>query len=258
LIPWSPDGSVGPWAEALQGAAAIVNLAGHSIGGSRWTHAEKDRILASRLDATRSIVSALAALGRSPTVLVNASAQGYYGSRGDEVLTEASSEGRGFLAGVCARSEGEARRAEGLVSRVVLLRTSLVLDRHAGALPRMLLPFRLFVGGPLGSGRQFMSWIHRTDWVQMVRWALVTDAASGPLNLAVPNPVTNAEFSRAVGLALDRPSWLPAPAFALRLLLSEMADELLLCSQRLVPARALELGYRFRFPSLDAALADIL
>jgi uncharacterized protein (TIGR01777 family) len=258
LIPWSPDGSVGPWAEALQGAAAIVNLAGHSIGGSRWTHAEKDRILASRLDATRSIVSALAALGRSPTVLVNASAQGYYGSRGDEVLTEASSEGRGFLAGVCARSEGEARRAEGLVSRVVLLRTSLVLDRHAGALPRMLLPFRLFVGGPLGSGRQFMSWIHRTDWVQMVRWALVTDAASSPLNLAVPNPVTNAEFSRAVGLALDRPSWLPAPAFALRLLLSEMADELLLCSQRLVPARALELGYRFRFPSLDAALADIL
>jgi len=257
-ISWSPDGGVGTWAETLKGAAAVVNLAGHSIGGSRWTDAEKERILASRLGATRSIVSALAARGGGPTVLVNASAQGYYGSRGDEVLTEDASQGSGFLADVCARSEGEALRAEGLVSRVVLLRTSLVLDPHAGALPRMLLPFRLFVGGPLGSGRQFMSWIHKTDWVQMVRWVLVTDAASGPLNLAVPNPVTNAEFSRAIGLALDRPSWLPAPAFALRVLLGEMADELLLCSQRLVPARALELGYRFRFASLDAALADIL
>jgi len=257
-ISWSPDGGVGPWAEALKGAAAIVNLAGHSIGGSRWSHAEKDRILASRLGATRSIVSALAKLGPGPAVLVNASAQGYYGSRGDEVLTEDSSQGHGFLADVCARSEGEARRAEGLVSRVVLLRTSLVLGRHAGALPRMLLPFRLFVGGPLGSGRQFVSWIHRADWVQIVRWVLMTEAASGPLNLAAPNPVTNAEFSRAVGLALHRPTWLPAPALALRLLLGEMADELVLCSQRLVPARALELGYRFRFASLDAALADIL
>jgi uncharacterized protein len=257
-IVWSPDGGVGPWAEALSGAAAIVNLAGHSIGGNRWTDAEKDRILTSRLGATRSIVSALAARGGESTVLVNASAQGYYGSRGDDVLTEESGQGSGFLADVCARSEGEALRAEGLVSRVVLLRTSLVLDSRAGALPRMLLPFRWFVGGPLGSGRQFISWIHKTDWVHMVRWALVTGEVSGPLNLAAPNPVTNAEFSRAVGRALHRPSWLPAPAFALRLLLGEMADGVVLCSQRLVPARALELGYRFRFPSLGAALADVL
>ena len=257
-ISWSPDGGVGPWAQALRGAAAIVNLAGHPIGGSRWTRAEKDRILASRLGATRSIVSALAARGGEPAVFVNASAQGYYGSRGDEILTEASSQGRGFLADVCARTEREALRAQGLVSRVVLLRTSLVLDSRGGALPRMLLPFRLFVGGPLGSGRQFMSWIHKGDWVQMVRWVLATGEASGPLNLAAPNPVTNAQFARAVGRVLHRPSWLPAPSFAIRLLLGEMAEGVVLCSQRLVPARALELGYRFRFPSLDAALGDVL
>jgi uncharacterized protein (TIGR01777 family) len=256
-ISWSPDGSVGPWADVLLGAEAVVNLAGHPIGGRRWTRAEKDRILASRLGSTRSIVSALAALDRRPALLVNASAQGYYGSRGDEVLTEASTRGGGFLAEVCARSEEEARRAEAWVPRVVMLRTSLVLDRQAGALPRMLLPFRLFAGGPLGSGRQFMSWIHRADWVQLVRWVLVTGAASGPLNLTAPNPVKNAEFSCALGHALHRPSWLPAPTFALRLVLGEMADELLLYSQRLIPSRALDLGYRFRFASLDGALADI-
>jgi len=257
-IPWFPDGTAGPWAAALDGADAVVNLAGESIGGGRWTAARKARLHDSRIQATRSLVAAINAATKPPGVFISGSAQGYYGSRGDEILTEESQAGCDFLAGVCSAWEREARRALPAVKRAVLVRSGLVLDAREGALPPMIRPFRLFAGGPLGSGRQYLSWIHREDWVSLVRWALVTDTVDGPLNLTSPNPVTNAEFARTLGRVLGRPSIMPAPAVALRLLLGEMADGLLLCSQRVLPARATAMGFAFRFPDLGAALTDLL
>ena len=257
-IPWLPDGTIGPWAAALDGADAVVNLAGESIGAGRWSAARKARIRDSRVLATRSLVGAIQKAAQPPRVLISGSAQGYYGSRGDKILTEESGPGRDFLAGVCVQWEEEARHARPAVKRLVLVRSGLVLDAREGALPPMLRPFRFFAGGPLGSGRQYLSWIHREDWVSLVRWALLTDGVEGPLNLTSPNPVTNAEFARTLGKVLRRPSVMPAPAVALRLALGEMADGLLLCSQRVLPARATALGFAFRFPDLGAALGDLL
>jgi uncharacterized protein len=254
---WIPDGSSGPWASELEDAGALVNLAGASLAGGRWTAEQKARIRDSRLLATRSLSGAIAAATRPPAVFVSGSAVGYYGPRGDEALTEDSAPGRDFLADVCRVWEAEAARAARTGVRLAIVRTGLVLDRQGGALPRMLPPFRLFAGGPLGSGRQYMSWIHRSDWVELVRWIVATETASGPFNGTAPLPVTNAEFSRVLGRVLGRPSWLPAPAFALRLLLGEMADALLLAGQRALPGRALSLGCAFRFPKLDRALEDI-
>jgi uncharacterized protein (TIGR01777 family) len=256
-LAWTPDGTVGDWASALDGADAVVNLAGASIADGRWTDARKAQILGSRLDATRSLVAAIHGLRTPPTVFVSASAQGYYGDRGDEELTEAASAGRGFLTDVCVRWEAEARKAEDR-ARVVTLRTGIVLSARAGALPRMLLPFRLFGGGPLGSGRQFMSWIHVEDWVSIVALALTLARVQGPLNLGSPGPVRNRDFAAALGRALHRPSLLPAPAFALRLAVGEMAGPLLLASTRMVPAQALGAGYQFRYPEVNAALASLL
>jgi uncharacterized protein len=256
-VAWTPDGSVGPWASALDGADVLVNLAGDSIGEGRWTAAKKARILDSRTLATRSVVDAIAASASRPRVLVSASAQGYYGDRGDEELTEDSAPGSDFMAGVCVAWENEARKAESF-ARVVLVRSSLVLDRNGGALPRMLLPFKLFGGGPVGTGRQYMSWIHLADWVSLVALAVADRKIAGPLNAGTPAPVTNRDFARAVGRVLGRPSLLPAPAFALRLALGEMADGLLLGSTRMLPTRALALGFKFRFPDLEPALRDIL
>jgi hypothetical protein len=257
-LAWAPDGTAGAWAEALDGCDAVVNLAGESIATHRWTVAQKARIRDSRLLATRSLVAAIKAAARPPKVLISGSAQGYYGSRGDEVLTEDAAPGDDFLAGVCVAWEREALEARPFVARVVLVRAGLVLDGREGALPQMLRPFRLFAGGPVGSGRQFMSWIHREDWVGLVRWALQTDAADGPLNATAPNPLRNADIARIIGRALGLPSVMPAPALAVRLALGEMADALLLSSQRVVPARATALGFAFRFPDFDAALRDVL
>jgi hypothetical protein len=255
---WVPDGTAGPWAAALDGADAIVNLAGESIAAGRWSAGRKARMRDSRLVATGSLVEAIRSAARPPSLLVSASAIGYYGSRGDEILTEASAPGTDFLADLCVRWEAAARRAAEAGTRVVLVRTGVVLDRHEGALPRMLLPFRLVAGGPVGSGRQYVSWIHRADWVALVLWAMATPAVSGPLNATAPNPVTNEAFARAIGHALARPSWLRAPAFALRLALGEMADGLLLCSQRVVPAEAQQAGFRFRYEEVDRAVRDVL
>jgi hypothetical protein len=191
-------------------------------------------------------------------VFVSASAIGIYGDRGSDTLTESARPGRGFLAELGAPWEQEALAVQGEKTRVVLLRTGIVLDPGEGALAKMLLPFRLFAGGPFGSGRQFMSWIHRDDWVSLARWAAETPGVRGPLNLTAPNPVTNADFARSLGRALGRPAILPAPGFALTLALGEMAGPLLLYSQRVVPARALEGGFRFAHPDLDEALADLL
>jgi len=237
-------------------ADAVVNLAGESIAARRWTAAQKEKIRTSRLLATRSLVVAIRGASSKPRVFVSASAVGYYGDRGDETLTEASTPGHDFLATLCQGWEAAAGEAAA-ATRVVLLRTGIVLDRKGGALPKMLPPFMLFAGGPIGSGRQYMPWSHKHDWVRMAAWTLQHDAARGALNVTAPNPIRNAEFSKALGHALRRPSVLPAPGFALKVILGEMADALLLSGQRALPVRASDLGFSFRFSNVDEALADI-
>jgi uncharacterized protein len=251
-ITWLPDGTMGPWAKAIEGADAVINLAGESIAGHRWTTAHKARIRDSRILATRSIVAAIHGAGRKPATLVNASAVGYYGSRGDATLTEESPPGEDFLATVCRAWEAEALAAAD-ASRVILLRSAPVLERDGGVLPQIALPFRFFVGGPVGPGDQYWSWIHRQDWVAIVKWALETNPFVGPVNLAAPTPVTNREFAQTLGRVLRRPALMPAPAFALRLVLGEMAD-VLLFSQRVIPAKAEALGFNFRYAALEPAL----
>ncbi len=254
---WNPDGTAGDWATAIDGAGAVVNLAGESIGAGLWTAARRHAIRDSRVLATRSLVAAMAKAARPPSILLSASGQNYYGDRGEEELTEESAPGSDFLAQVCLDWESEALQAAPL-ARVVLLRTALVLDKNEGALPRMLLPFRLFGGGRLGDGRQFMSWIHLRDWVGIAMFALADARIVGPVNAGSPRPVRNAEFAAAIGRVMHRPSWFPAPSFALRAAMGEMAEALLLGSTRMRPARLLETGYRFSFPDLQPALRDIL
>jgi len=193
-----------------------------------------------------------------PSVLVNASAVGYYGSRGDEPLSEDASPGRGFLTDVVLEWEQSALAAEPLGVRVVLLRIGVVLGRDGGALPQMSMPFRLFVGGPVASGKQWLSWIHVDDVVGMIVWSLENSRVSGPINAVAPGPLTNADFSRGIGRTLGKPSWLPAPAFALKALFGEMADALLVNGQRVIPKRAQELGYAFHYPTAREALREAL
>ncbi|PZN10023.1 MAG: TIGR01777 family protein, partial [Bacillota bacterium] len=220
--------------------------------------AQKERILQSRLRATRALVQAMEAAQRPPRLLLSGSAVGYYGPRGDEVVTETGRPGTDFLSRVSVAWEEEARRAEAAGVRVALLRTGVVLAREGGALPRLVLPFRFFAGGPLGSGRQWVPWIHLDDLVDLITFLLGSDDAAGPYNGTAPEPVTNREFARVLGRVLGRPAWLPAPAPALRLVLGEMADALLLSGQRAVPERALAAGFRFRYPDLEKALRHLL
>jgi hypothetical protein len=254
---WIPNGTAGDWAAAMDGADAVVNLAGASIGDARWTKERKAAIVDSRIDATRSLVAAVGGLRNPPSVFVSSSAQGYYGDRRDEELTEDAAPSRDFLAGVCVRWEAEARKAADKC-RVVTLRTGIVLAADGGALPRMLLPFRLGAGGPFGAGRQFMSWIHVDDWVGIARLALRDPHVDGPVNLGSPAPVRNREFAGALGRALHRPSLVRTPALALRLALGEMAQPLLLASTRMVPAAALACGYRFEHSDVAGALKAVL
>ncbi len=257
-VGWRPDGQLDDWARHVNGADAVVNLAGESIAATRWTPAQKTRLRDSRLLATRSLVGAILAMERPPHVFVSGSAVGYYGSSlDDRPLDEQSPPGADFLGTLCVEWEVEALRASRPETRVVLIRTGVVLELGGGALAKMLLPFRLFAGGPIGSGRQYMSWIHRLDWLELARWAIENPAVSGPLNATAPVPVTNAEFSRALGRAMGRPSWIPVPAFALRAMFGEMAEALLLGGQRVIPKRPLELGYEFRYPQIDRAFRAI-
>ncbi len=243
----------GPWQETLARADACVNLAGEPLD-ARWNEERKRRFRASRVDATRNVAAVLSAGG--PAVLVSASAVGLYGDRGDEVLDEESAPGSDFLAGLCRDWEAAAAPAAAR-ARVVLLRLGLVLAREGGALPRMARPFRLFAGGPLGDGAAFQPWIHRDDVLGLALLALTDDRAVGPLNATGPEPVRNRELARAIGRALSRPSLLPAPAAAIRLAIGEMAD-VVLASQRVLPRRALALGYRFGFAEVGAAVRDLL
>jgi len=263
-VVWSPGkdvenvgiGITDAWANEIDGADAVVNLAGESVAGKRWSPAHKKQILDSRIHATRRLAGAIARAARPPSVFASGSAVGYYGPLGDELAVETTPAGSDFLAQVCQQWEAEANRAASPRTRVVCIRTGLALERDGGALPQMLPPFKFGAGGPVGSGRQYWPWIHRTDWIDLVRWAIRTEAAAGPLNATAPNPVRNAEFARALGRALHRPSFMPAPAFALRLMLGEMAD-VLLSGQRAVPATAETLGFSFKYARLDDALAAI-
>ena len=255
-VRWSPGHDEGSWTPALDGAHAVINLAGASIAGGRWTAARKTAIRESRMQATGALARAIAARTQPPPIFISSSAVGYYGSRGDEPATETTAPGSDFLAQVCRDWEAAASQLAGM-SRVVLLRSGVVLARNGGALPQLALPFKLFAGGPAGTGRQFVSWIHLHDWIAMVKWALATQSVSGPLNVTAPGPVTNEEFSQTLGRALGRPSWLRAPSFALRLVLGEMADALVLGGQRVLPEVAQRRGFVFRHPTLDAALKQI-
>ena len=257
-VRWTPDGGAGEWAGAIDDADAVVNLAGAGIADKRWTRARKELLLRSRVDSTRSLASALRTMKTRPPVFIQASAIGFYGSydNGGE-FNEGSSPGSDFLAGLCVAWEAEAHPISALGSRVVILRNGIVLSKKGGALAKMLPPFRFFVGGPIASGRQSMSWIHLDDWVRMVIWAIHTPAVSGAINATAPNPVPNAEFSRALGRALHRPSWAPVPAIVLRAMFGEMATDMLIRGQRVVPARTLQLGYQFRYPQIAEAMAAL-
>jgi len=256
-VAWDPFAAIIDTA-AMEGADAVVHLSGASIADGRWSPARKATLRSSRLDTTRVLVDALARLQKKPRVFVCASAIGFYGDRGDEVLTESSSNGTDFLALLARDWEAEAVRAELSGIRVARMRFGIILSGDGGPLPLMLLPFRFGAGGRLGSGRQWMSWIALEDAVEIVCAAIEDNRFSGPINVVAPNPVRNSEFTRSAGAALHRPSFLVAPAFALRLALGEMADELLLVSQRVEPKRLEELGYPFRLPELRPALRAAL
>lgn len=253
---WSPPAEAPP-AAAFDGVDAVVHLAGDPIGAGRWSGAKKARLRASRVDATRQLVTAMSRLAHPPRLLVSASAMGYYGDRGDEVLTEVSAPGTGFLAELARDWEAEAEAARAFGARVVRLRIALVLARGGGALEKLVPVFRLGLGGRLGSGRQWMSWIHRDDLADLVARAVADPSLEGAVNASSPEPARNAEFTRVLARTVRRPAIFPAPAAILRLVLGEFADSLL-ASQRMAPAVARQAGFAFRYPTLAPALAEIL
>lgn len=252
FLPWALE----EWGRSLGDVDGVINLAGESIVAKRWTARRKQELTESRVGTTRHLVRAIAESPRKPSVFIQASAIGYYGPRSDEELTEADSAGGGFLAELCQAWEAEAQRAEPFGVRVVRLRIGIVLARDGGALAKMAPPFRAWVGGPLGHGRQWMSWIHRDDLIGIVHWALGASQVSGAVNATAPGPVRMREFAATLGRILRRPSWAPVPAVILRLMLGEMA-EILLTGQRVIPQAALAGGYRFLYPELPPALAAI-
>lgn len=246
----------GPWAVSIDGALGVVNLAGASIAGKRWTGQRKREIRDSRVAGTRGIVSAIVQATQKPRVLVNGSAIGYYGPRDDTPLDEGAAPGDDFLAGVVKEWEAEALKAEEAGVRTVVVRTGIVLARDDGALARQKIPFQFFVGGPILPGTQWYSWIHHSDEVDLMLLALEDERVRGPLNATAPHPQTNRDFSRALGRAMGRPSLIPVPGFALKIPFGELADTLA-TGQRVVPAKAQELGYQFQYPTSEAALRQI-
>jgi uncharacterized protein (TIGR01777 family) len=250
--------TVGSWIRLVEGADAVVNLTGESIGAKRWTQTQKERILSSRIDSTRAIVEALRQASRRPRVLVNQSAVGYYGNVPFVPVEEDHPPGNDFLAHVAVQWETEARKATDLGVRVVIPRTGVVLSAQGGALPRLLPPFRFFIGGPLGSGSQWFPWIHLDDEIGAMMFVVEKETIEGAVNFAAPGSVTMKEFCAALGKVLHRPSWAPVPGFVLKLILGEMAGPLLLQGQRVVPRKLLDAGYAFRFPTVYEALQDIL
>jgi uncharacterized protein (TIGR01777 family) len=257
-IAWDPSAGQVDVAR-LEGANAIINLAGENLAAGRWTSSRRERIIRSRVDATRTLVLAIAKLSRRPDVFVNASAVGFYGDRGDEVLTEASPIGHGFLPEVCLAWETHAEGAGRLGVRTVLLRFGIILAREGGALAKMLPLFRLGLGGRLGTGRQWMSWVAMPDVVGAIHHVLRDRRCVGPINIVAPGAVTNSEFTASLGRVLRRPAFMPVPAWALRIAVGKrMADEALLASTRAAPQRLSETGFVFGHATIDTALAAIL
>ena len=255
-VAWNPV--TGELGGAGVGADAVVNLAGASIAGGRWTAERKALLGTSRIDTTRTLVGALAKMNARPSVLVSASAIGIYGDRGDEALTEESKPGTGFLADLTKEWEAEALKAEALGIRVVLARFGIILAREGGALAKMLTPFKLGAGGRLGSGKQWMSWATLEDVVAILKFAIENATVRGAINVVSPQPLQNAEFTKVLARAMHRPALFPAPALVLRLALGEMADALLLSSQRVAPQALEKLGYRFLHADLASAMAAVL
>jgi uncharacterized protein len=255
-VEWHPP-SLGEWVTEVGTSDVVVNLAGENIGARRWSADRKRKLVSSRLESTSAIVAALKQSPGMPRALINASAVGFYGDRGDASVDELSSAGTGFLAELCEKWEAAAREAES-VARVVVLRFGVVLDKSGGALAKMLLPFRLGAGGPIGSGAQWMSWIDRDDVVRAIEWSVENHAARGVYNATSPEPVRNREFAHALGHALHRPSFMPMPGFALRLAFGDMADETILGGQRVLPSRLESEGFAFAEPKLAGSLARIL
>jgi len=256
VVAWNP--ATGELGGAGVGADAVVNLAGASIADGRWTTQRKELLCSSRIATTRSLVGALAKMNARPSVLVSASAIGYYGDRGYETLTEESKVGTDFLAELVQEWEVEARKADALGIRVVLARFGIILAREGGALPKMMLPFKFGAGGKLGSGQQWMSWVALKDVVGILQLVIENASLRGAVNIVSPQPLQNAEFTYVLAQAMHRPALFPAPAFALRLALGEMADALLLSSQRVLPGAIEKLGYRFLHADLTSALAAVL
>ena len=247
----------GTWEHCLESADAIINLAGAPIADGRWTDARKRLLTDSRVLTTRLLAEALSRCRSKPRTLVSASGIGYYGLSDHRVLDEGSARGAGFLADLSCAWEAEALRAGESGMRVVLLRTGMVLEQDGGALPKMLLPFRFFAGGPIMPGTQWVSWIHRRDHIGLIQWVLTTPSISGPVNAVAPGAVTMNQFCEAIGRVLHRPSWLPVPGFALHLALGELGT-LMTTGQRVNPAKALSRGYVFHYPKLEPALQAIL
>jgi hypothetical protein len=255
-VAWNPE--TGELGGAAVGAEAVVNLGGASIADGRWTDARKKLLRTSRIDATRALVAALGKMNAKPEALISASAIGIYGNRGDEVLTEQSTVGNDFLATTAREWEAEALRAEEFRTRVVLARFGVILDNRGGALPKIMLPFKVGAGGRIGSGKQWMSWIALQDAVAALQFALTNRNLRGAINVVAPEPVINSDFTKTLASALHRPALMPAPAFALRLAMGEMADALLLVSHRVVPEKLQQAGFQFKHAALRRALQEIL
>jgi uncharacterized protein (TIGR01777 family) len=246
------------WARQLEDARAVINLAGENLAAGRWTQPKRDRIMRSRTNSTSAVVDAISGAKNKPGVVIQASAVGYYGSRGDELLDEDSGVGNGFLADVCQRTESMAARVERSGVRHVTLRSGLVLGREGGALPKFMAPYRFYLGGWLGSGRQWLSWISLEDEIRAIRFLLENPSLQGAFNLTSPNPVTMRQFSRTLGQVLGKPAWTVVPAFVLRRSLGQMAEEVLLTSQKALPRRLTEGGFTFKYPELRTALEAII
>lgn len=257
MLTWNPnEGLLDP--ATLEGFDAVIHLAGENIADGRWTDKKKKRILDSRVIGTRLLSQAFSKLKRPPKVFISASAIGYYGSRGDTILTEESGSGQGFLAEVCREWEIASQSAAKVGVRVVNPRIGMILSADGGALKQMLVPFRFGLGGRFGSGKQYMSWIAIDDVIEILILALNKESMKGPVNVVSPEPLTNTEFTRILGEVIHRPTVIPLPSFAARLVFGEMADELLLCSTRVEPKRLQQEGYQFLYPNLKAALQHIL
>ncbi len=274
MIPWNPSDLIP--ADMMSNIDAVINLAGESIAPKRWTKERKERILSSRIDTTRMLVESIRNTSSShprnesiptfknwggtvmkiPKVLISASAIGYYGLHGDEYVTEDTSSASDFLADVCKKWEAEALKAQELGVRVVLVRIGSVLEANGGALPQMIIPFKFFLGGPMGSGKQWFSWIHRDDVVGIIQYALENDSIEGPVNATAPKPVTNMEFSSSLGKTLNRPSYFAVPGFVIKLAFGELGT-VFLTGRRVLPAKALQSGYTFKYSELDEALRAI-